>query len=149
MLAKDRRENEKKLKETEERAKLGEQERLQKEADDLRAQLTERDARDAVQSEAAKLGATNAGAVYKLIRDDLEFDDKGRVKNLADVLSEAKESYPELFAAKKPDGAAPDAGAGGDGKGGALYTRAEIEKMTEPQINANWDKVQKSLAALK
>lgn len=148
LLAKDRREFEKKVRDAEEKAKLSEQERLQKEADDLRSQIKERDARDAVQSDAAKLGSSNPAAVYKLVKDDLEFDDKGQIKNLNEVLAEAKDLYPQLFGTVKPDGAPPDAGEGknGDGK---LLTKEQIEKMSRAEINAQWELVQKSMAAFK
>lgn len=146
MLAKERRDSEKRAKDAEDRAKLGEQERLAKDNEDLRTQLVERDTRDAVKAEASKLGASNPDAVYKLVKDEIERDDKGKIQNLDDVLSEAKDLYPELFGVKKPEGAAPDAGEGGGG--GKLYTKEQLEKMTPQQINDNWALVEKSMAAL-
>lgn len=109
-----------------EAAKLSEVERLQKQVKDLTdqsaewaAERRERDARDAVYEAAAseKVGARNPRALYKLIRDDLEFDEKtGRLTNLDQVLKQAKTEYPEQFG--RAVGSA-DGGAGSRARGAA------------------------------
>ena len=105
-LRREREDLAKKLKEFED-AKLSDVERLQKQVKDYEAKESqwaaerrERDARDAVIEAAGdeKIGARNPRAVYKLVKDDLEFDDKtGQIRNLPDVLKRAKAEYPELF----------------------------------------------------
>lgn len=148
LIAKERRDLEKKAKEAEERAKLSEQERVKAEADALRAQLAERDARDAVQQAAAKLGSENPAAIYKLIKDELVFDG-GKITNLNEALADAKDLYPQLFIKSKPTGTPPD-GSQGSGQGQtALLTREQMEKMSPKELIANEDLVNRSLKALK
>lgn len=74
-------------------------ERLQGELARANASLKERDARDTVIEAVSekKYGAKNPRAVYRLVKDDLETDDKGAITNLKDVLNQAKLDYPELF----------------------------------------------------
>ena len=99
LLAKER-------KETERKAKMSEDERLKSDLEDARHQLRERDTRDAVQTEAAKLGAKNAGLIYKAVKDDLTFDSSGKLENLKDVLTQAKKDFPELFGTNAAAGSA-------------------------------------------
>lgn len=103
----------------EKRLKLNDDERKQAEIDDLRSQLRERDTRDAVTEAGRKLGAKNTRLLYQAVRDDLEFDDAGNVKNLKAVLDAAKTEYPELFAT---DGKKAKVDAGAQGKGSTSGT---------------------------
>ena len=95
----------KERKETERKAKMSEDERLKFDLEDARAQLRERDTKDAVQNEASKLGAKNAGLIYKAVKDDLTFDSSGKPENLKEVLTQAKKDFPELFGSQ-PSGSA-------------------------------------------
>jgi len=97
-------------------AKLNEDERAKAHITELESQLRQRDARDAVIEQATKAGTTNASAVWKLIKDDLEFDANGQIKNLKEALAEAKSVVPQLFP-QRPGSA--NAGDGGDAKPGA------------------------------
>lgn len=116
-------------------AKLSDTERLTKERDELKARETawaaerrERDARDEVIEWAGseRVGARNPRALYKLLRDELEVDDKtGRVTNLDALLKLAKAEYPEQFG--RAVGSA-DAGAGSRQPGGAFDMNAEIRR---------------------
>lgn len=97
-------------------AKLSEEERAKAENDTLRKQLRERDAKDAVVTAAQKAGATaNPQAVYRLIKDDLEFDKDGKVTNLEEALAEAKSIAPELFKAVR---GTANGGEGNEGRAG-------------------------------
>lgn len=61
---------------------------------------------------ATKAGAIDAGAIARLIpADAVEFDDDGKPENVAELIAEAKKSYPALFraAAGGGNGAAKDA----------------------------------------
>ncbi len=147
ILAKERKEWEKKATDAEARTKLSEEERATAEIQELRTQIRTRDARDAIVTEAAKLGVTNPNMLYKLVGSDIEFDAKGAVTNLKELLDNAKAEYPELFATKKPHGSA-DGGAGSGG-GGRTLTKESVAKMSHAEINANWDDVQKFLAGQK
>lgn len=110
-------------------AKLSETERLQKQVKDYEdrearwnAERRERDARDEVLSvltdEKAenKYRAKNSRAVYKLIKDELEFSDKGEITNLTTLLKQAKSDYPELFGIKAAGSV--NGGDGGQGQPG-------------------------------
>jgi hypothetical protein len=107
---------EKKFKEAADKAQADatktETERLTGTINELKAQILERDTRDAVLKAAQekKFLARNPNAVYRLVKDELEVDDKGQIKNLNEVLTQAKADYPELFG-PKPSGSAN----GGDG----------------------------------
>lgn len=111
VVAKAIKDAEKKTADAEAKAKLSEEERAKAETSELRGQLRERDARDAVKDEAGRLGVKNANALYRIVKDDLEFDDKGNISNLKDVLETAKTDFPELFDTKPRQGI--DAGTGG------------------------------------
>lgn len=113
----------KKLKALED-AQLSETERLTKELAELKDQQAtwlvekrERDTRDAVIEAASdeKVGARNPRAIYRLIRDDLEFDDSGKVQNLDDCIKKAKAEYPELFGKANGMTGSVNGGAGGRG----------------------------------
>lgn len=144
-VAKALKDSAKKISDAEARAKLSEEERTKAEMDDLRLQIKERDARDAVNVAAAKLGVKNSSLVYKLVKDDLEFDDKGKISNLAEVFDSAKTEYPDLFDTKPNQSI--DAGAGTT-KTGDVLTKEKLAKMTPAEINAlDWNDVQKVLTA--
>lgn len=136
---------EKKAADAEAKAKLSDDERAKAETDELRSQLRERDARDAVKDEAAKLGVKNPAAIYRIVAGDLEYDDKGNISNLADVLESAKADFPELFDTKPSQSI--DGGAGTSNAQGTL-TKEMLAKMTPSEINAlDWNAVQKVLTA--
>lgn len=65
--------------------------------DELTGMVRESTARDAVFEQAQKMGATNPQAVWRIVRNDLTFDDDGGPTNLAAVMKEAKELAPALF----------------------------------------------------
>lgn len=103
---------EKKFKEASDKAQADatktETERLTGEISELKAQIRDRDTRDAVLKavQDKKFAARNPHAVYRLVKDELDVDDKGQIKNLNDVLTQAKADYPELFGQPKPSGSA-------------------------------------------
>ena len=120
-LRKERDEMTRKLKEFED-AKLSETERLTKELSELKdqqatwlAERRERDTRDAVIEAASdeKVGARNPRAIYRLIRDELEFDDSGKVRNLDEAIKKAKAEFPELFGKATGAAGSVNGGAGG------------------------------------
>ncbi len=147
MLAKERKEWEKKTQDAEARAKLSEEERTKAEMADLRNQLKERDARDSVTNEATKPGVKNPRAAYRLVKDDLEFDDKGSISNLKEVFESVKADFPELFGDAKPKEGI-DAGAGSK-SGTTTLTKEKIEKMSQSELIANMNEINKFLRTQK
>lgn len=77
----------------------------------LRMVLAEQAVRDAAES----AGAISARAVFRYVRDDLDFDDEGNVTNLDAVLKAAKRDEPKLFGKGTADG-----GKGGGTQNGAV-----------------------------
>lgn len=153
-LSKAQKEWEKKVSDAEAKAKLSEDERLKAERDDALSQLRERDTRDSVIDKAGVAGVKNPRLFYNAYKSELEFDDKGNIANLQDVLETAKSESPELFSISAPPPAPAPAGSADGGAGNntpvaGLYSREELNKLSAAEINADWDKVQKSLMALK
>jgi hypothetical protein len=123
-------------------AELSETERLKqqlKEAEGKEkvwaAERRERDARDTVittlsDDDPKKPRAKSpqaARAIFKLVKDELEYDDKGEILNLSAVLSQAKKDYGDLFAGKAAGSADGGAGAGSQNGGGDMNT--QIRRM--------------------
>jgi hypothetical protein len=124
-------------------AELSETERLKKqlkEAEDKEktwaAERRERDARDTVlavltdESDPKKPRAKSPNAartIFKLVKDELEYDDKGEILNLSSVLHQAKKDYGDLFAGKAAGSA--DGGAGAHSANGAGDMNAQIRRM--------------------
>jgi DNA polymerase III delta prime subunit len=147
-LEKAERDWQKKITDAEAKAKLSEDERTKAELKEARDQLAERDRRDTVKEAAKNAGVKNARLFYNAYKDDLETDAKGKITNLKEILETAKIESPELFTEQaKPAGSA-DGGTGKDTAPTGLYTKEQLEKLSNDEINANWEKVQKSLAAL-
>ena len=89
-------------------AEQSETERLKAEKAELETKLRSRDAEDSILAAATKAGAANPKAVVRLAHSiGIEFDDKGKVSNLKDLIDEAKEIAPEFFPKRpgKADGA--------------------------------------------
>lgn len=95
----------------EKKSKLTEDERIKQERDDAIKELNERKAFDDFDAAASSAGATKSRALFKLMKDDLEYNDQGKITNLKDVMKTARNDYPEFF--KKVEGSG-DGGAGGE-----------------------------------
>jgi hypothetical protein len=96
-------------------------ETVAKERDDLATRLRIAEARDQLESFIAdkrnSLTVSNVRGLFKYIKDDLEFDDEGKVTNFKDVLAVAKSEAGEFF---RPVGVgSADGGKGGNGVVGA------------------------------
>lgn len=135
----------KKLSDAEAKAKLSEDEKLKADLAEAQKQLRERDARDAATAAAEKAGVKNARLFYNAYKDDFEFDDKGGITNLKDVLGAAKTESPELFGAPAPK---PEGGAdAGDGKQPpAGLTKEKIASMSDAEIAENMEAIDKFLS---
>ncbi len=111
-------------KQKEKDSKLSEDERLKQRAEQAESQLRARDARDQLESATREAGASNPSKLYRLIKDDLAFDDNGKPTNVKELVAQAKRDYPDEFGAKRPGGSA-DGGAGRGG-GGAKTTMNDL-----------------------
>lgn len=118
----------KKIADAEARARLSEEERTKLEMTELRNQIKERDARDGVMAEAARLGVKNPSLLYRAIKDGLDFAADGSVSNLKDVLDSAKTDFPELFDTKPKDSIDAGAGSAGSGQSAANNLDNQIRK---------------------
>ncbi|HWP55460.1 MAG TPA: hypothetical protein VN476_15130, partial [Pyrinomonadaceae bacterium] len=88
-----------------------------KRAETAEAALRVRDARDAVESAAKTAGFGNPAKIYRLVKDDLSFDEAGKPDNVKDLITIAKRDFPEELK-EKANGSA-DGGAGGGSRLGA------------------------------
>ena len=126
-------------------AQLTEQERIQKELEELResssANLTRAQSREvdyqlALAAADPANGIGDVKAAIKLIdRDSLEFDNKGNVVNLQDALETLKSEYPSVgMVSHKPS--APNPGPTNPAKSTAAkkWTRADLAKMAPEKI---------------
>lgn len=93
----------------------GERDTAATRAETAESKLREATASVAVFDAATKANARDARAMYRIVRDDLEFDDDGPT-NVDAVITQAKKDFPTLFQA-----------AGGSGDGGAGTTKTERE----------------------
>lgn len=144
-LAKQKKEFEKSAAKEKERADLSEQERLKAQLEDTQTQLRMRDAKDDVMAALEKEGARSASLMWNAIRGELEFDDKGKLSNLKDLITGLKADYADQFGEPKP--AETIDGGAGQQVAGTKLTQEAIAKMTPAEINANWEEVKKVLAA--
>lgn len=118
-------------KKAEDDAKLSKEQLLEKERDEAKREVLERDLRDDfVEQTGLPIGPGRR--LFKMYRDDLDIDDKGKAGNMADVVKQAKKDFPEAFKAvaddtskRKPKG---DGGEGSDGKVGGDMNSA-LRKM--------------------
>jgi hypothetical protein len=83
---------------------------LEKERDDAKAEVRERDLRDDFIA-ATGLAAGPARRLFAAFRDDLDIDEKGKATNLKDVVKSAQKEFPGMF------GKAIVTGGGDGGKG--------------------------------
>jgi hypothetical protein len=91
----------------------GERDRLIKDLEAREARLRTLTASEKVHAAATHANAIEPAAVFKLVRDDLTFDDDGQPTNVAEVVADAKKQYPAMFQAASGSG---DGGRGNNGK---------------------------------
>ncbi|MEZ5421842.1 MAG: hypothetical protein R2682_01950 [Pyrinomonadaceae bacterium] len=129
----------------EEEKDLSELERLQKENEELRNANRMRDAKDTVLDALIKAGARSADLLYRSIASDLEFDEKGNLKNVDALITSLKGDYADMFGTPKPQDSI-DGGKGQDDTS-SKFTKKALEAMTPEEINKlDWTEVSKVLA---
>jgi hypothetical protein len=134
-----------------ENAQLSETERAKKEATDAqtKAQQLEKDLKDSrvraeIAVQAPGLKIVDADAAHKLLDGGaIQFDDQGKPTNVKTLLEVLVKDKPFLIqqagTTTPPNNPARD--------GSNTLTKEAIEKMSPQEINANWEQVQKVLAA--
>lgn len=129
------------------KAKIKELQETNKETEKtLTEKLTQTRKEAEIEKALLKNKARNPKAVKALMDDSkLELTDDG-VKGLDDQLKLIKENEPYLFEEEKSSRAGDDFKGN---RGSGSLTEAEIDRMSEAEINANWDEVQKVLQNLK
>ncbi len=126
-------------KKAEDEKDLTENERLKKENDELRAANRLRDAKDDVVAALTKAGARSTDLIWKAIKDDLEFDDKGNLKNLDTLVTSLKGDYADQFGEPKPAETIDGGAGGGDTTKGKL-TKEALAKMSPAEIQKlDWE----------
>lgn len=144
-LAKKEKEWKKQAEDAAAKAKLSEDEKLKAENEELRQAIRMRDAREKVIGQLKAAGAKSPELLFQVAKGDLEFDDKGGLKNLKTIVDGLRLDHPEQFGIDKP-GTSIDGGAGSPGTGEKL-TPEMLEKMTPAEINKlPWEKVSAVLA---
>lgn len=93
----------------------------------------------AVQAASAKLGIVDAEVALALIRGTIEFDNDGKPQGVEAALNKLLADKPYLKAGTSTSPTNPP-------RQGATLTKADIEKMTPAQVNANWEEISKALA---
>jgi regulator of PEP synthase PpsR (kinase-PPPase family) len=78
-------------------SKLPELETAQARVGELETQLRKRELRELVAEAGTKAGAKKTQLLFRAVEEKLELDDKGKPKNLDEVIKDARRDYPELF----------------------------------------------------
>lgn len=92
----------------------------------------------AVQATATELGIVDAEVALALVRSNITFDDDGTPQGVKAALTKLLADKPYLKGGTSTSPTNPP-------RQGATLTKADIEKMTPEQINANWEAVSKAL----
>lgn len=79
-------------------------------ATELQKERAEKAIRDAAAD--ANANPQRLSAIFRLVKDDIEYGEDGKPKNVADLITKAKKESPEWFRAASGSG---DGGKGGDG----------------------------------
>lgn len=96
-------------------------EKAERDRDEARTQARVTAARADAIDAASSAGSSKPATVWKLIKDDVEFDDDGKATNIADLIKAAKSESPELFGELKKEARKGDGGnRGGASSGGDM-----------------------------
>lgn len=93
-------------------AQLSESDRLKQRAEEAEARLREREGRDLFERAARDAGGANTAKLYRLVKDEIEYDEQGKPTNLKELVAFAKRDYPEEFGGGHKTAGSADGGAG-------------------------------------
>lgn len=145
-LAKQKKEHDKAVEAEAAKAKLSEDEKKDATIKELQQTIRMRDAKDEVVAALEKAGAKATGLMWNAIKGDLEFDDKGKLTNLKDLVKELQAEYADQFGEPKPEGTV-EGGAGQQTGGGSGLTKEKLATMSASDIKAlDWEEVKKVMA---
>ena len=122
----------------------------QRRADEAESTATRSTKQNWVRDAALKLGFIDAADAVARI-DVSELDDEGAAR---EAVKDLKQRSPHLVAKKDPkpdlDEVLRDGKRPGDDKGDdePPYTREELQRLSHEEIQANWDRVERSMAAM-
>lgn len=117
--------------------------RLKTENEQLKATIRLSNAHRQITAELAKAGARSPEVLFASMRDDLQFDDDGKVVNTAALIARLKARHPEQFSRVGRSGSI-DAGTGRAARD--LLDRAALAAMTPGEIaKLDWDEVRRAL----
>lgn len=135
-------------------SKAGDVQKVQKEFDDYKAGV-ERDKTNAKKSAALTAAFEQAGVKREAFRkamlrgwdmDKVELDDNGVIKDMDGLKATVEKDYADFIATSEdkplPSNNPPSGG-------GQKFTAADINKMSEDEINKNWEAISKALPNLK
>jgi len=144
-LEKQKKDHEKAIAAEAAKAKLSDDEKKDATISELQQSLRMRDAKDEVTAALGREGAKATGLMWNAIKGELEFDDKGKLTNLKDLIKELKGDYADQFGEPKPTEII-DGGAGQQAKDTTL-TKEKLAAMSPQEIAAlDWEDVKKVLA---
>lgn len=133
------------LKKANEEKDLSELEKAQKRIQELEATNRLRDAKESVIDALKKAGARTPELLWRSLQGELEFDDKGQIKNLDALVTNYKTDFADQFGEPKPDQTI-DGGAGG-GETSTTLTKEKLAKMKPSEIQQlDWEEVKKVMA---
>lgn len=132
------------LKKAEAEKDLSDLERANNRIKELESSQRLRDAKDTVTDALTKAGAKSTELIWRALNGELEFDDKGNLKNLDALVNDFKTDYPEQFGVEKPQETI-NGGAGGGTT--SKLTKEKLAEMTPAEIKLlDWEEVKKVMA---
>lgn len=119
---------------------------LRTENESLRNSIRERDARDQIEQLLTAADAHSTGLLFKAVKDDLQFDDDGKLQNAAALVERLKRRYPEQFGPTRRAPVSIDGGAGSSNPS-QLLSAESLARMTPAQIQKlDWAEVRRVLS---
>jgi hypothetical protein len=116
-------------------------------AQEVEQRANDRLVRAEVKSIAAEMGLVDADAALALMdKSGVKIAEDGSVEGVKEALDALVAAKPYLKQQSAPANIGGGTNPANQSSDGKFYTRAEIERMTPEQINANWDKIQEQMA---
>ena len=118
---------------------------LRAENETLKRSIQTRDAREVVMATLKSIGAGSPELLFAAIKDELQFDDEGKVVNAAAIAQHLRKTYPDQFGIRRPT-ASIDGGAGTAAKTDHISAES-LARMTPAQIQKlDWAEVRRVLS---
>jgi len=119
-------------------------ERANKRIQELEAGQRLTSAKETVTAALSKAGARSPELLWHAMKGDLEFDDKGGLKNLDALITNYKSDFADAFGIEKPD---ESINGGAEGVSTTKLTKEKLADMTPAEIKLlDWEEVKKVMA---